>query len=75
MYIVNYTETGWWGTWQIPHMDAYNKVRAQFFEEYEASMLERQNIAEQLPPFLCFRHLLLPYRTDKLDGWITWAGE
>lgn len=78
MYIVNYTETGWWGTWQDPaYMDAYNKVRASSsFEEYEASMLELQEvIAEQLPAVsFAFGTSSFPYRTDKLDGWINFPG-
>lgn len=78
MYIVNYTETGWWGTWQDPaYMDAYNKVRASAsFEEYESSMHELQQvIAEQLPAVsFAFGTSSFPYRTDKIDGWINFPG-
>ena len=78
MYIVNYTETGWWGTWQDPDfMTAYNNVRASSsFEEYEDSMHRLQQVvAEQLPAVsFAFGTSSFPYRTDKIEGWINFPG-
>ena len=78
MYIVNYTETGWWGTWQDPeYLDAYHAVKAvNNFDDYKAAMRELQRIiSEQLPAIsFAFGTSSFPYRTDRYEGWINYPG-
>ena len=78
MYIVNYTETGWWGTWQDQeYLDAYHAVKAvNNFDDYKAAMRELQRIiSEQLPAIsFAFGTSSFPYRTDRYEGWINYPG-
>ena len=78
MYVVNYTETGWWGTWQSEaFMDAYSAItHACSFDAYKTAMKDMQAlIAEEFPAVsLAFGTASYPYRTDKYEGWSNYPG-